>query len=139
MTQKRLPPGPSGYVGFRGSFRQNSLQLLTECWKQYGDIFRVKLLPGMTWYLAVHPEMAEHILVNHGKKYEKPRSMHKPLSLLFGEGMLTSEGDKWRRQRRMMQPAFHRQSLMNLASVMTRLAQQMAHTWERYSEDKVID
>jgi len=139
MTQRSLPPGPSGYLGLKGSFAQNSLQILTDCWKQYGDIYRIKLLPGMTWHLAIHPDMAEHILTGHGKKYEKPRSMHKPLALLFGEGMLTSEGNKWRRQRRMMQPAFHRQSLMNLASVMTRLSQQTAEMWERYPEDKVID
>ncbi|HZS45373.1 MAG TPA: cytochrome P450, partial [Blastocatellia bacterium] len=136
---KRVPPGPSQYLALKKSFIYNSLSVFDRCWKEHGDLFRAKMMPGMTWYLALHPEMVERVLTGHGKLYQRPRSMHKQLTLLFGEGLLTSEGEKWRRQRRMMQPAFHRQSLAGIAAIMTRSAQDLVEKWQKLPDSSVID
>jgi len=139
MARGKLPPGPRGYLRFKNSFKPNILVALDKCWKDHGDLFVVKLLPGLKWHVALHSAMAEHILVSHGKKYQKPTVLHKPLSLFFGDGLIISEGEQWRKQRRLMQPAFHRPSLMNLASVMTNRAQQTVRDWERYPDGGEID
>src|SRR5262249_14134086 len=132
-------PGPKEYLALKKSSVTNFLSAFDRYWKEYGDLFRAKMMPGLTWYLALHPDVAERVLSGHGKRYQRPKSMHKPLALLFGEGVLTSEGEKWRRQRRMMQPAFHRQSLADIAKIMTRSAQGLVAKWQNLPEGSVID
>lgn len=139
IALSRIPPGPSGYIAFSKSYRDDRLGSYGQAWKTYGDLVRFKVLPGLDLYLAVHPEMVGQILYSHGRVYKKAESVHKPLSLLLGHGILISEGETWQRQRRLMQPAFHRQSLSSLASVMTRFAQKRVEMWEGYPNGSVIN
>ena len=139
VLMKRTPPGPSGYLALSGSYRNDPLGMYGQSWKTYGDLIHFKALPGLNLYFAVHPDMVEHILQSHSQAYCKASIAHKPLALLLGQGILTSERETWRRQRRLMQPAFHQESLSNLAAVMTHLAQERVGMWERYPNGSVIN
>jgi len=73
-------------------------------------------------------EGAREILVDNHKKYTKSRNYH-ALKLVLGEGLLTSEGDSWRRQRRLTQPAFHRERLQSFATTMAADTASMLARW----------
>jgi cytochrome P450 len=75
------------------------------------------------------PAMAEHVLVTHVKNYVKQTRGYDALRTVLGNGLLTSEGNFWLRQRRLMQPAFHRERLQRFADVMVRAAVDRAAAW----------
>jgi cytochrome P450 len=81
-------------------------------------------------FLVTEPEGVKHVLVDQAGRYSKGSGVRKLSSLLLGEGLLTSEGDHWRRQRRLAQPAFHKERLAKLASVMTTTTSEMLDRWE---------
>src|SRR5438132_167666 len=107
------PPGPGGHwlFGCLNQLRNDPLSLYSSAWRQYGDYVRLRVLPRIYFYLLVHPDAVEHVLQRKNKNYRKPNILMRPVSLLMGNGLFTSEGDLWLRQRRLMQPAFHRQKL----------------------------
>ena len=131
MTLATSVPGPSNYIAFSKAYRDDPLNAYGQAWQTYGDLIRFKAIPGADIYFVVHPDAVAHVLTSHGQSYQKAWSVHEPLSLLLGNGILISEGESWLRQRRLMNPAFHRQSVMNLASVMTRFAQARTPAVER--------
>lgn len=139
MTFSQIPVSPPGYITFSKLYLHNPLNFYSQAWKTYGDLIRFKALPGLSVYFAVHPQAVEHILQSHGQVYKKAEIVHKPLSLLLGHGILISEGETWLRQRRLMQPAFHRQSLIKLASVMTSFAQKRVEMWKIYVSGSEIN
>lgn len=107
-----LPPGPRG-LWFLGSVLEqlrDPLGLLLRGREHFGDVVRFKMGPGGTVILLNHPEHVKHVLVSHPQNYVKPS---RPPALL-GQGLFTSRGDFWKRQRRMMQSAFHRERLVCL-------------------------
>jgi len=71
------------------------LGLYESAWKRYGDMVRLRALPGVYFFLLVHPEAVEHVLAKNHKNYRKPDSFNKPASLLAGKGLLTDEGSSW--------------------------------------------
>ena len=86
--------------------RRDPLAFFTKIARDYGDVSQLRLLNFRTLFIN-HPDDIEDVLVNKARKFEKGRVM-KANMRLFGEGLLTSEGDFWLRQRRLTQPAFHR-------------------------------
>jgi cytochrome P450 len=80
-------------------------------------------------YLLVNdPEGVRHILVDNNRNYRKSRS-YEGLKLVLGQGLLTSEGDFWRRQRRLAQPAFHKERLASFAKMMVSDTSAMLQRW----------
>ncbi|MDP1797341.1 MAG: cytochrome P450 [Planctomycetaceae bacterium] len=120
----RLMPGPRGHWlrGCLRRFQQEPLEFYRECHREYGDYVRIRMVPGVDVYLLTHPDAVEHILQKHHKNFRKPDFFPKTVGLLAGNGILTSSGDFWLRQRRLMQPAFHRQQLERLVPAMTEAA-----------------
>src|SRR5829696_5483544 len=104
-------PGPKGFwpVGHVVQFRRDPLALLTRVAREYGDVARFNAAT-QTVYLLSHPDHVRDVLVTHNARFKKGRALQRAKRLL-GEGLLTSEGDFWRRQRRLAQPAFHRQRI----------------------------
>jgi len=80
-------------------------------------------LPRIYVHLLTHPEAVEHVLQKNHRNYRKPDFFNRTVGLLAGNGILTSEGDFWLRQRRLMQPAFHRQHLAKLVPLMVAAAE----------------
>lgn len=93
-----------------------------------GDLTSFKLGPQQAFFIN-HPDMIRDVLVTNHAKFEKGRAL-KSAKTLLGEGLLTSEGAFHLRQRRMIQPLFHRQRINNYAISMIESAEKMADKWQ---------
>ncbi|HEX8465764.1 MAG TPA: cytochrome P450, partial [Abditibacterium sp.] len=134
----RRAPGPPDYTLLR-QFRRISrdpLSFYHRCWDKYGDITRLHWYGPFHSYFCVHPSMAERVLQANWSNYAKG-FFYKRLSVFTGNGLFTSEGDFWLKQRRLAQPAFHRAKIENLVSVMSATVAQTLDRWER--EDGPFD
>jgi cytochrome P450 len=103
-----LPQPPEADVQFDVGATENSLERMTDLAARFGDIYRV-YAPGRKSYTWVinHPEDVKRVLVGNHRNYTKGTGLDR-VKILLGNGLMTSEGDFWRRQRYMMQPLFHR-------------------------------
>ena len=116
-----------GVLGLLPELSRDALGLLTRCTRDYGDLVRIRL--GLTPVVVVgHPSLVEEVLVTRNHDYRKSLSTRK-LGSLLGNGLLLSEGDFWLRQRRLMQPAFHRERLSRMAETMVASATEVLETW----------
>lgn len=90
------------------TFESDALSTLVRMFEQCGDAFRVRspTLQKDIWVLS-HPEHVRHVLVDHHANFTKGIGIER-VAILLGNGLMTSEGDHWRMQRKMVQPAFHR-------------------------------
>lgn len=124
-------PGPRG-VALWHSLRRMQQSALTEYLRlreQFGDVVRLATLPHPV-YLVSHPEAVHYVLRENARNYRKGLLL-KPLAALQGQGLLTSEGDLWARQRPLVQPAFHRQQLATFAEVMVDEARAVVQAWRQ--------
>lgn len=108
--------------------RRNPLHFFTTLAQEQGDIasFRIGRKP---YYLLNHPDHIRDLLITHHKHLQKGRALQQSKRLL-GEGLLTSEGKLHLRQRRLMQPAFHRQEIARYADCMVADARQLSADWQ---------
>ena len=124
------PPGPRGVPGL-GSLlaaRRDPLGLFTDAARRFGDVVYFKLGPRHA-YLITNPADIRHVLQDNARNYHKS-PLYEKLRNFLGDGLLTSEDDLWLRQRRIAQPAFHRQRVAGLASVMADAARRTAVEWQ---------
>lgn len=137
---KRLAPGPSGYLMTGISkLQQQPLEYLGGFWREYGDLVRLPMLPGLTIYLATHPDHMEHVLTTHADRYAKSNFFLKPMSQVQGEGLFSSEGAFWQQQRRLIQPAFQQKQLIKLHGIMWGCVEALLHEWAQKPADEVVD
>jgi cytochrome P450 len=125
-----LPPkGPKvpWPFGISPMNRDNPLELLEGWARQHGDIFRWRTLHFFVVFVN-HPDLVEKVLVSESRNYRKGRGLQANREL-FGNGLLTSEGDSWLRQRRLMQPAFHRERIAAYAGTMIEQGRLLAESW----------
>lgn len=126
----RSPPGPKGspLAGVLRPFNDRRLDFLLECARAYGPVCAMRLGPRRT-LLVSDPDLIEQVLVTDARHYIKHfgARMYSPL---LGNGLVTSEGDFWLRQRRLAQPAFLKSRLPRYAPAMTELAGQMMAEWQ---------
>nr|MBA2494526.1 cytochrome P450 [Acidobacteriota bacterium] len=129
MTKKILPPSVKAGIfgGHFLKFRRDPTGFLANLAK-LGDVTFVKL-GGKPAYFLNHPDLIRDLLVTNNAKFIKGRALQRSKKLL-GEGLLTSEGKAHLRQRRMIQPAFHREKIKSYAEVMTESAAKMADEWQ---------
>ena len=124
------PPGPRArpIVGNLAEFGRDPLAFLTACAREHGDIAGIRLGGWPAWVLS-HPDLAEQVLVTHNRSFAKHRFFFRHVDALFGEGLLTAEGDSWLRHRRLAQPAFHRDRIAAYGRDMVALAEETAAAW----------
>ena len=116
-TSVPLKHPPSAGAGGREEIR-NPLRFFMWLTQTYGDIvqYRSSVEPA---YLINRPDYIRHVLQTNGQNYNKDTFLNKyMLESLTGQGLLTSENPLWREQRRLIQPAFHKQSLPKFAELM---------------------
>jgi cytochrome P450 len=123
------PPGPKGHwlTGNLPQFARDRLGFLTDCARRYGDCVALRLGPKRILLLS-HPDLIEEVLVTQNRRFRKHFALRRTRRTL-GNGLLTSEGDFWRRQRRLAQPAFHRDRIAAYGQVMVEYAERMLRTW----------
>ncbi|MBS2017005.1 MAG: cytochrome P450, partial [Deltaproteobacteria bacterium] len=142
MADVTIAPGPKGVPWFGSTLRawDDPLELFLESQALYGDIVRFRFGP-FTYYLVNDPSVVKHVLVDNPKAYTKSRN-YLGLKLVLGEGLLISEGDHWRRQRKLVQPAFHRERLAGFARSMATCTRDTIDRWQREMSEgasEVID
>lgn len=108
--------------------RRNPTAVFLDGARRYGDVVYFKIGPRHG-FLLTNPADVRHVLQDNARNYHKS-PLYDKLRVLLGNGLLTSEDDFWLRQRRIAQPAFHRQRIAELADVMIRAAQETAEQWE---------
>ena len=130
-THPGPPPGPKGrfFFGNLQDFKRDPIRLLMGSFKTYGDMVALRLGPVQA-YLLFHPDHVRHVLQDHYQNYNKQTHGFKRMRETLGNGLLTSEGDFWRRQRRIVQPAFHRGRIAEYALTMTAATEAMLEGWE---------
>ncbi|HEX5000705.1 MAG TPA: cytochrome P450 [Terriglobia bacterium] len=109
-------------------FRRNPLSFLQGMARRSGDIVPFRM-GGQQMFLVNHPSYIHEVLVTRNANFVKGRALQRAKRLL-GEGLLTSEGERHRRQRMLAQPAFHRQRIASYAEVMVRHADRMSNRWQ---------
>src|ERR1700677_3293911 len=124
------PPGPKRHwlSGNLPEFQRDRLQFLTDCARNYGDIVELRLGPRRVFSLA-HPDPIEQVLVTQNNCFRKHFGLRLN-PLVLGNGLVTSEGDFWLRQRRLIQPIFNRARLAGYAQTMIDATQQMLAGWQ---------
>jgi cytochrome P450 len=129
VTSLALPPTAGGvpFFGNALAYLQNPLGFLREMRLRHGDVVRIALGP-LKVTLVSHPDVVEDILVTRNKLWQKDAYLQK-LRPVLGDGLLASEGDFWRRQRRLAQPAFHRERTEGYGAIMVAHAARMASRW----------
>jgi len=130
------PPGPPGnpIVGQLFPFRKDPIDFLMRLAREYGDIVYFKI-GSQDLYLLNHPDLIKNVLTVDHRNFIKGRGLQWAKRLL-GEGLLTSEGEFHRRQRRIAQPAFHRQRIAAYGEIMTGYG---IRTRDRWGEGKPFD
>lgn len=124
------PPGPKGkpVLGVLREFRADPPVYLEKVARQYGDL--VYLPVGRQHiYLLNHPDLVRDVLVTNQHRFKKSRILERA-RILLGDGLLTSEGSFHRRQRRLAQPAFHRDRLAGYAAIMAARAEAASAGWQ---------
>ncbi len=127
MQTTATVPGPAEGFDLGGS--EESLARLREYYTRFGDTYRV-FAParGVYNFVINHPDDIKRVLLTNHRNYTKGEGMDR-VKILLGNGIMTSEGDFWRRQRRMMQPAFHRRVLDRFARLIHEVNEQFAERW----------
>lgn len=128
------PPTVKGWplVGALPQLVRNPFGFLSQARERYGDLYTLNL--GFTKVIVCnHPRHAQHLLRDQVANYGKKDALWQAVRGLFGNGLLTSEGDTWLGQRRLMQPHFHRQRLAGLTTVMVEAIDESLTTWHNAS------
>ena len=126
------PPEPDSQFDIGST--EDSLERMSELFARYGDIYRV-YAPGRKSYTYVihHPDDVKRVLVSNHKNYTKGVGLDR-VKILLGNGIMTSEGEFWRRQRYMMQPMFHRRVITEFARVIDEANDRFIARWEAQAE-----
>ncbi len=130
LTTATAVPGPTG---FRQTFRRarrlqrDPLPTFLALQREYGDAIYLNL-GRLQLMLLCHPDHVQHILRDNYRSYRKG-VFNAPLEPLLGTGLLTSEGDYWLSQRRLAQPAFHKQRLAGLVELMSQSVRPVLDRW----------
>ncbi len=134
VAPKDVPgPGRLAVVGtFFGFFGGDPIHWLPHLRRQFGRTVRL-YLPSEGWtYLISDPDQVQYVLENNQKNYRKSDS-YEQLRRIMGRGLLTSEGDRWLRQHRLMMPMFHRKSVRNFGDMIVDEAGLMLDRWEDFA------
>ena len=137
MSTQPHPPGPRGFVPGQTllAFARDPLRFLTNTSRSYGDVAHFGL-GSQSFFLLSHPDYIKDVLVTHNASFMKGRGLQRAKRLL-GEGLLTSENPLHQRQRRLAQPAFHKQRIASYASLMVDYARR--HQRERWQDGQTLN
>ncbi len=125
--EAQQPPGPGTSCDLEQL--DNKLDVLQSHWQQYGDCYRVasRTRSADTWVIN-HPDQVRRVLVSNHRNYTKGVGIER-VRVLLGNGLMASEGERWRRQRRLLQAGFHRPGIATFFPIYVQQATMMAAQW----------
>ncbi len=129
--RRLVPPGPNPLTEIPRS-PANDREIFTklvQAHQEWGDVVRVGFL-GFTRYFVTHPDGVQHVLHDNYRNYGKDCFEYAGLRLMIGEGLVTSDGELWRRQRRLAAPAFTPRCVHHFADDMTVATRDLLDRWE---------
>jgi cytochrome P450 len=131
MDKTRMPPLVKGYplVGSFFDVMRDPFNFLTRVVREYGDVARVRIGP-LQFYVLAHPADVEYVFRGNHRNFIKDVGTRKLLSAVLGQGLVTSDGELWRRQRRLAQPAFQQEAIQKYSTVMVEYAGRMLERWQ---------
>jgi len=129
-TPRRLPPGPRGLplLGVALDVQRDVLGWNLRTALEYGPVVQYRFGP-LRSYLVTHPDGLKHVLQDNVKNYTKEHFGYAVIRRIVGEGLFTSEGATWLKQRRLAQPAFHRARISAMGARMVQAAAELAEQW----------
>ena len=131
-NRKNFPPGPSALASVRAllNLRTGDMRHYEALFARYGNTVRVQSPTRGDMYAAFHPDDIEHILVRKGKNFPKG-ARYAELGLALGQGLVNSEGDLWRRQRRLVKKPFSKASTLDLVPMICRQTEELLQEWDQ--------
>jgi cytochrome P450 len=123
--------------GFLAVMRRDPLGFLVDCRRLYGDVVRIRFFPWEGFVFA-HPRDIKHVLQENHRNYWKGVVFAK-LKRIGGEGLVFSDGELWRRQRQLVQPAFHRDRIAAMAGMMADATAALLERWSALTPDRPLD
>jgi cytochrome P450 len=125
------PPGPRRIMtlAYTSLIFTHTLEFFGRLKRRYGDMVAISL-GGRTLYIVSNPEHIEQIHARTGYEFIKGYTASPSLAKLLGNGLLTSEGDFWLRQRRLSAPAFHHKRIIDYSSIIVEFAQRLTSEWQ---------
>ncbi len=125
------PPGPGRFIPYRDlqEIRHAPLHALARFSQRYGDVFQYPV-GFWTIYVVASPEGVRQVLQENNRNYSKATFQYNLLGLVAGNGLLSSDGAFWLRQRRLAQPAFHRDRLVRVGALTVAATEAMLNRWE---------
>ena len=98
-------PGVNTLEALGGFRRVGFLDYMGELWRQHGDVFQINIF-NRRMIVAMHPEAVRHISITNRQNYDKLQSYDVVRKYITGDGLLSSQGDLWKRQRKLMAPFY---------------------------------
>lgn len=141
MAGRRVP-GPRGLplIGSILEFRGNAFRTMLDWHRRYGDVVGYRLGPWL-FHMLSHPALAEQVLIERQDRFIKMYEVDKPtgISLVLGQGLVTSRGELWRRQRRLMQPMFHRSRVAGFGGEIAAAGRSVIERWQGLAPGETVD
>ena len=126
----RTAPGPGFFelVARVRTVHENPLGILVADHARWGDVLRYRR-PDRVMHLLAHPDHVRHVLETHHVNYRRSE-LYAKMRPVLGDGLVTADGPAWQRQRRLIQPAFARQRVAALATIMSDECERLVRTWQ---------
>lgn len=123
-NERRIPPGPAD----KYKVGEDLLEWMDRHFKTFGDTYKASVF-GATIYATRDVEVARHVLVDNWQNYVKGQSIAR-VALLLGKGLMVSKGNLWKRQRRMIQPAFTQESVATAVKLIASTNAALLRKWQ---------
>ncbi|HSL42829.1 MAG TPA: cytochrome P450, partial [Anaerolineales bacterium] len=104
-TIVRTVPGVNTWEALVGLSRTGFLDYIGELWQRYGDVFQINIF-NRRMFVAIHPDAVRQVNVENRQNYDKLQSYDVVRKFILGDGLVASNGDLWRRQRKLMAPFY---------------------------------
>jgi len=121
-----------------GAIRSSPMQFLYDTWQAHGDVVQFPI-PSPPSYLVNDPDAVRRVLIGNGREYDKDTIQYRALSLVTGEGLLTAQLESWRKQRPLVQPAFHHETLHDIVRHIGVACERLCASWRQMPDGAVVD
>jgi cytochrome P450 len=132
----RQIPGVNTWEALSGFRRAGFLHYIGELWQKHGDVFQVKIF-NRRMLVAMHPDAVRHVNIENRKNYDKLRSCDVVRKYMTGNGLVSSQGELWRRQRRLMAPFYTPKGVQAYGDIMLKDAHRLRDRWSKMDGKRV--